>query len=286
MLAVIIIMQIIATVVYWQLMSKATKRANKDGSFTALHQLIAGITILAFIPLEELRFATDWKIWLMFVAACVFYAINDRIMTPVYRNLPPSQVAVLQQFSSVFVIIIGLVIFKEPFSLKNIIAGTMIITGNVIALYERDRNDEKRRRRRKYALLAVIAGGAMSIALSLDIDISTHYNLAIYAALSLIIPSLFITVSDRTLKIKDFKKELTQGKYKGLIGAGIALGIKTFTMLRAYQIGDITVVAPLLALSFFVNILYELIVLKERNRWKVKILVSVMIFVAVIIISM
>jgi len=126
----------------------------------------------------------------------------------------------------------------------------------------------------------------MSIALSLDINISSHYNLAIYGALSLIMPSIIIIVGDRSFKLKNLKDEFIEGDKKAILIASIAQGVQIFTMLKSYQLGRVIIVAPLLALSVLVNALYELFILKEKSKWKVKILVSIMIFVAVIMISM
>jgi len=137
MLVITLILSIISSVVVWQSYARATRSSRSDGALTALYQIIAGITVLIFIPFEELRMTLDWKIWILFATACIFYAINDRLMTGVYRNLPTAQVSVLKQLSSVFVILIGLMVFKEPFSVKNIIAAAIIIVGNIIILYER-----------------------------------------------------------------------------------------------------------------------------------------------------
>lgn len=286
MLAITVILSIIATVVVWQSMDRATKSSKNDGALTALYQALAGITVLIFIPFEELRVATDWKIWALFATACIFYAINDRIMTTLYKHLPTSQISVIKQLSSVFVIIIGLVIFGEPFSFRNIIAAVIIITGNVLILYQKQTDKGARKKKFFYIILGVIANVSMSIALSLDIDISSHYNLAIYAALSLIMPSIIICIGDKNVNLGALKGEIVNGNKKAIIIAAIAQGIQIFTMLKAYQLGSIIVVAPLLALSVLINALYELIFLKEKDRWMTKILVSVMIFVAVIMISM
>ena len=268
MLAITIILSIIATVVVWQSMDRATKSSKNDGALTAFYQALAGITVLIFIPFEELRVATEWKIWALFATACIFYAINDRIMTTLYKHLPTSQISVIKQLSSVFVIIIGLVIFGEPFSLRNIIAAVIIIIGNVLILYQKQTDKGARKKKFFYIALGVIANVSMSI------------------ALSLIMPSIIICIGDKNVNLGALKGEIVNGNKKAIIVAAIAQGIQIFTMLKAYQLGSIIIVAPLLALSVLINALYELIFLKEKNRWKTKILVSVMIFVAVIMISM
>ncbi len=284
MLAIMIIISIISTVTVWQAFAKATRNCKSEGAITALYQIIAGITLLVFIPLEEVRITLNWRIWVLFATACIFYAINDRLMTVVYKNLPTAQVSVLKQLSSVFVIIIGLVISNDSFSIKNIMAAIMIIAGNVMILYERER--ERINRRRRYIVFGVMAAVSMAIALSLDINISSYYNLAIYGALSLIMPSIMIIIVDRTFKAKEVIEEFRNGDKKSIIIASVAQGIQIFTMLKAYQLGSVIIVAPLLALSVLTNALYELIILKEKSRWKVKILVSVIIFIAVIMDSM
>lgn len=280
-----IIISVLASVFIWQAMDRASKATKNDGALTAVYQAIAGGFVLLFIPFDELKIATNWKIWVMLILACLFYAINDRIMTTVYRNLEASQISVLKQLSSVFVILIGLFVFKEPFDLGNIIAAILIIGSNILILYQKKGKEKDGRRIGKYIALSVAANLAMSIALSIDIDISTHYNLAIYAALSLLIPSLIIIMADVKVTFKAMKEELVYGNRKAILIASIAQGVQIFTMLKAYQYGDVIFVAPLLALSVFVNAMYELIALKKKDGWEKKIIASIMIVIAVFLIS-
>ena len=290
MLTIIIAVSLVTKLVYDQAIAKASKRTENDGALTVLMQVIAGFTVLLCTPLDTIRFVTDWKIWIALTIACVFYAINDRIITPIRRELPVLHVSVLNEMTSVFLVLIGLLFFREPFSLYKITAMAMIIGGNIMILYERPTGDQlgntERRRRRRTIGFGILARIAMSIALSIDIDISTNYNLAHYVALSLIIPSLLILIFDRSIKLRDFKVLVLEGGWKTIVIAGVALGFQTYTMLKAYQLGDILTVAPLLALSILANALYEWVVKKETKKWKIKLAVSVMMVIATYLVSL
>ena len=283
MLVVYIIISIISQIAVLQSMVKATKKSTYDGALTAFYQLLAGILILALIPFDNFSISSDWSIWLLFIVACIFYAINDFIITKLYSQISTSQITVLKQLSSVFIILIGLLIFKEPLTIKNLVGATIIIIGNVLILYNRQNTSEVKF---KPIALGIIANLAMAIALSLDIDISSHYNLSIYVALSLIMPSFMIIISNKNVNYTSLKNEFISGDKKAIFIASLAQGIQVYSSLKAYQLGNILLVAPLLSLSVLFNALYELFVLKDTSRWKLKIFVSLMIFIAVLVMSM
>ena len=58
------------------------------------------------------------------------------------------------------------------------------------------------------------------------------------------------------------------------------------SLLKAYQLGQVTTVAPLAALSVLVNVIVGYIFLKERESLAKKIIAAILIVVAIILIKL
>ena len=69
--------------------------------------------------------------------ACIFYAIADRINTTARRGLEVSIYSILGQLSTVFLILWGIIFFKETIVLKKIIGALLILMGNILVIYKK-----------------------------------------------------------------------------------------------------------------------------------------------------
>ena len=176
-------------------------------------------------------------------------------------------------------IIAGLLFFKEEFVLKKIIGATLIIFSNVLIFYKKGKQKIN-----KYIILAIIANIAFSIALFLDVNISDNFNLPIYVALTLLIPAMFITIVER-IKIKDIKDEFKYGNKKSIIVTSVCWGTMIVSQLRAYQLGNVTSVATLCALTVIGNVIVGYIFLKERSNLARKIIAALLVIISVFLIK-
>jgi len=100
----------------------------------------------------------------------------------------------------------------------------------------------------------------LSLAVSIDIGISTNFNLPFYIMLTLIIPAIMILFAEKIAL-----KEIISQYSKNYLITGLTLGLLVFFLLRAYQFGQVTVVTSLAAVSILINILVAYIFLKERD---------------------
>ena len=57
-------------------------------------------------------------------------------------------------------------------------------------------------------------------------------------------------------------------------------------LLKAYQLGNVTTVAPIAALSVLVNVIASYIFLKDREKLPKKIVAAIIIFIAIILIKL
>ena len=78
---------LIFVVFFCQFYKLAVKNAKKDGAATVLLQLLAGVSVLVLVPFLPITFPSDPKVYLLLIAASIFYALNDRLQTSARKNL-------------------------------------------------------------------------------------------------------------------------------------------------------------------------------------------------------
>lgn len=220
---------IILAVTYTQFYKIVTKTSKSDGTLTVLLQFMAGTCALLLCPFFKFTFPTDWKVYLFLIIACVFYAISDRMNTTIRSGIEASTFSIIKQLSTVFMIVAGLLFFKEPFVLKKIIGACLIIFSNILIFYKKGKQKLD-----KYIFLGILSNIAYSIALFLDVNILDNFNLAFYVALTLLIPALFIMLAER-VKFSNIKKEFINGNKKAIITTSLCWGTMIIVLLRAYQ---------------------------------------------------
>ena len=189
---------------YNQFYKVVLKTTKGDGALTALIQIVGGLTALFFSVFFEYKFPTDWKIYLLLGIACVFYALSDRINTSVRSGIEASTFSIIKQLSTVFMIIAGLLFFKEKFVLKKIIVAILIIFSNILIFYQRGNQKLD-----KYVFLGICSSIISSIALFLDVNNSNNFNFAFYAAITLLMPALIIICGER-IKISNIKGKINK----------------------------------------------------------------------------
>lgn len=274
-----VVLYIILAVAFTQFYKIVLKTSKSDGTITVLLQFIAGLSALIFVPFFKLTFPTDWKVYLLLGIACIFYAISDRINTTVRSGLEASTFSIIKQLSTVFMILSGLLFFKEQFVLKKIIGAGLIIFSNILIFYKRGKQKLD-----KYVFLGILSNIAFSIALFLDVNISDNFNLPFYVALTVIVPALFIAIAER-IKPSKIKQAFINGNKKAIMITSLCWGTMIIVQLSAYQLGDVTTVAPLCALTVIGNVIVGYIFLKERDNLLKKLLAAVLLLVSVFLIK-
>ena len=274
-----IFIYIVLAVIFTQFYKIVTKTSKNDGTLTVLLQFLSGISALLLCPFFEFTFSTNFKTYLLLGIACIFYAISDRINTTVRSVIEASTFSIIKQLSTVFMILAGLLFFKEPFVLGKIIGSILIIFSNILIFYKKETQKSD-----KYIVLGIIANIAFTIALFLDVNISNNFNLAFYVSLTLFIPALFITLFEK-IKFSNIKKEFENGNKKAILITSLCWGTMLVFQLKAYQLGDITSVAPLCALTVIGNVIVGYLFFNERNNLLKKSIAAFLIIISILLIK-
>ena len=274
-----VILYIIFAISFNQCYKIVTKTTESDGTLTVLLQSMAGVFALLLSLCFDYKFTTDWKVYFFLVIACIFYAISDRLNTVVRSGIEASTYSVLKQLSTVFMIVAGLLFFKEPFIWKKMIGAFLIVFSNILIFYKRGK-----KKFNKYILLGIISNIASSIALFLDVNLSEQFNVAVYAASTVLLPAFFISIVEK-ITISDLRKKFQSGNKKAMVLTSLFWGIVPVVQLRAYQLGDVTLIAPLCALTVIGNVIVGYLFLKERDNLFKKMIAAILIVISIILIK-
>lgn len=272
-----IIMYYIFNVIFYQFYKLSIKNVKKDGAATIIFQVIAGSSMLLLIPFFAWQIPSAISVVLLLVAACVFYAVNDRLQTTVRKNLEVSAFSILSQFGTVFLILYGFLIFKDELVLTKILGALFIIAANVWILYK---PGDRKLAVNKYYLIGIIALFAFATALTIDIGISEKFSLPFYISLTLLIPAIMVALSEQ-IKLNYIADEWSKGNKKFYVITGLAWGLMILFGLRAYQLGVVSTVVPLQAIAVILNVLVAYIFLKERSDGYKMILAAIIAVVGV-----
>lgn len=271
-----IVLYLIGIVIFFQSYKLAVKNTQKDGAATVLLQIIGGLSILFLVPFLPLKFPTDIRVYLFLILACIFYGLNDRLQTTTRRHLEVSVFSILNQISTVFMIISGFIFFKEPFVLNKIIGAGLILFANVFLFYQKGKL-----KLNKYILTGVLARLLFTVAVSIDIDISNEFNLPFYIMLTFLLPGIVIFFGER-IKLSEVIREYNGPSKKNYLITGISWSLLSFFYLRAFQFGKVTTIVPIQATAVLLNVLVAYVFFKERDHGLKKIFAAVLVIIGII----
>lgn len=262
-------------VCFFQFYKLAVRNVHKDAVATVTLQLVASVFALPLIPLSPLQFPGEIRWYQLLAIACVFYAVNDRLQTTARKNLQVSVYSVINQLNTVFLIIYGAVIFREPLTAVKLLGATLILSANILLRYSRGKIEVN-----KYVGIAVLATLTSASAISIDIGVSKYFNLPIYILISLFVPAL-ILISLERVRYHDILALVRgkDGRYYYLTGVSWTLAI--YFSLRSFQLGSVTTIVPLQAVSVLLNVVVAYVFLGERKGLTKKLVAAVMVIAGI-----
>ncbi len=275
-----VMLYLVLATLFTQFYKITTRTLTKPGALTVLLQMTAGLIVLLLSPFFEFKFPNSINVYIMLGISVVFYAISDRMNTTVRSGIEASTYSMIKQLSTTFMIFAGLIFFKEEFVLTKFIGAILIIFSNLLIFYKKKGKFEFN----KYILLGILSNIAFTVALFLDVNISDNFNLSFYVAITLMVPALLIIICER-IKPSEIKREIVNGNKKSILITALSWGTMILVQLRAYQLGNVTVVAPLCALTVILNVIIGYIFLKEKENLLRKIIAAVLIIISVILIK-
>ena len=274
-----VIIYLISAVVFAQSFKIANRKMKNAGSLTILLEVFTALFSILLIPCFKITFPSDIKVYLTLLIVTVIYAITDRLNIEARYGLEPSTFSMLKQLSTVFLIIFGLLFLKEEFLINKVIGGIIIIGANLLLAY-----DNGKFKINKYFIMCFISNFLFAVAMLINVNISDYFNLAIYTIITVSIPALLIFIFERH-SIKELKKEFKLYDKKTFFTAAVTWSLMLISSIKAYQLGNVSVVAPLLALTSIANALVEFIFNKNKSKLTQKLIAAILLIIGIILVK-
>ncbi len=274
-----VIIYLIAGVLFAQKFKSANRNMKNAGSLTILLELFTGIFSLLMIPVFDIKFDINTNVLLTLLIVVFIYAVTDRLNIEARYGLDPSTFSMLKQLSTVFMIIFGFMFLKEKFVFGKLLGTIFIIGANIILAYDKGKFAIN-----KYFIMSFVSNFLFAVAMLINVDLSDHFNLAFYTYITVTIPSILIFIFGRH-KIADIKEEFKLCKRNDFLIAAFSWALMLNASIRAYQLGSVTVVASLFALTAILNALVEFIFSHNKNKFIQKVIAATLIIIGVILVN-
>lgn len=275
-----VIIYLISAIFFAQLFKKANQNMKNAGSMTVLLELFTALFALILSVLFEFKVSSNPKIYLTLLGVTIIYAATDRLNIEARYGLQPSVFSMLKQLSTVFLIIFSFLFLKEQPTIYRITGGILILTANLLLSYNKGKFELN-----KYFIMSVFSNILFAIAMLININISDEFNLGIYTIITVLIPSIVISILGKH-KVKDLKEEFNLYNKKQFIISAFCWSIMLISSVRAYQLGNVSVIAPLFSLTSIINSIYEYFLTKDKNILIKNLIMGILIVVGVILIKM
>lgn len=275
-----VICYLVFTLIFSQGFKKVNRTMKNASALTILLELFTGLFAIIMSIFFKYTFPSDIKVYITLFVVTIIYAVTDRLNIEARYGLSPSNFSMLKQLSTVFLVIFGLVFLKEQLVFKKILGAIIIVVSNVMLAVNKYGKFEFN----KYFIFCLISNFLFAVAMFINVNISSMFNIGIYTLITVFIPSIIIKLFSR-LSFKDLEEEFNLYNKPLFILVSFAWCMMLISSVKAYEYGSISVVAPLLTLTALTNTIYEFIVDKDKKRFYYKLVISILILIGVILIK-
>jgi len=275
-----VIIYIVSAVIFDNTFKKANRDMKNAGSLTILLEIATALFSIFLIPFFKWTLPTSPRIYITLLIVTIIYAATDRLNIESRYGLDPSTFSMLKQLSTVFMIIFGFIFLKEELIIHKIIGAIIIILANLILTFEKGKVIIN-----KYFIMSFVSNLLFALAMLINVNISDNFNLAFYTILTVSIPACIIFLFEKH-SIKELKDELKLYDKKAFILSGLTWCLMLISSVKAYQLGSVTVVAPLFALTSIINAIIEFIFNKNKNKLIQKLIAAFLLIIGVILVKL
>lgn len=273
------ILYLVSAVVFAQLFKNVNRNMKNPTALTILLELFTAIFSLLFVWLFNFKFPANLSSYLILLLVIIIYAITDRLNIEARYGLEPSTFSMMKQLSTVFIIIFGVILLKEEIVINKIVGASLIICANVLLAFNKGKFKIN-----KYFIMSIFSNILFAIAMMININISNNFNIAIYTFITVFFPSLFLLLFTRT-KLTTLKQEFSlYNKPKFLIVA-CSWCLMLISSVKAYEYGNVVIVASFLALTSILNSIVELIISHNKKEFFKKLVISILIIIGIILVK-
>ena len=275
-----IIIYLIFAVFFAQGFKSVNRKMKNASALTILLEFFTAIFALILSPFFVFKLPSDGTVYLIVGIVTIIYAVTDRLNIEARYGLDPSTFSMLKQLSTVFLVIFGFIFLKEDFVIKRVFGIILIIASNFLLSLNKSGKFEFN----KYFIMSVISNFLFAVAMFINVNIAKNFNIGIYTVFTVLIPAFIIKVFSK-LSIKDLKNEFNLYNKKKFLLVSFSWCIMLISSVKAYEYGDVSVVAPLLTLTIIFNTIYEYFIDKDKKTLYYKLFISLLTILGVILIK-
>ena len=273
-----VIIYLIFAVIFAQGFKSVNRDMKNASALTILLEFFTALFALILSPLFAFRFPSSFTVYIIVGIVTIIYAITDRLNIEARYGLDPSTFSMLKQLSTVFLVIFGFVFLKESFILNKIIGIVLILVSNVLLSV----NKSGKIQLNKYFIMSFISNFLFAIAMFINVNIAQNFNICIYTVFTVLVPSVIIKIFSK-LSIKDLKKEFNLYNKRKFLLVSFSWCVMLISSVKAYEQGNVSVVAPILTLTSILNSIYEFFKDKNKKMLLYKLFISMLIILGVIL---
>lgn len=273
-----VIIYLIFAVIFAQGFKSVNRDMKNASALTILLEFFTALFALILSPLFAFRFPSSFTVYIIVGIVTIIYAITDRLNIEARYGLDPSTFSMLKQLSTVFLVIFGFVFLKESFILNKIIGIVLILVSNVLLSV----NKSGKIQLNKYFIMSFISNFLFAIAMFINVNIAQNFNICIYTVFTVLVPSIIIKIFSK-LSIKDLKKEFNLYNKRKFLLVSFSWCVMLISSVKAYEQGNVSVVAPILTLTSILNSIYEFFKDKNKKMLLYKLFISMLIILGVIL---
>ncbi len=274
-----VVIYLLSSICFSQTFKKANRNMKNAGMMTVLLELFTAFFALLLSVFFEYKFSSNINTYLTLFIVTIIYAATDRLNIEARYGLQPSIFSMLKQLSTAFLIVFSFLFLKEEPTLLKIIGAVIILGSNIMLSYEKGKFVLN-----KYFIMSVAANLLFAIAMLININISSEFNIGIYTVFTVTIPAIIISTIGR-FEIKSLREEFNLYDKKRFIISGFLWAVMLISSVKAYQYGNVSIVAPLFSLTSIMNSIYEYFITRDKDILIKNIIIGILIFIGIILIK-
>ena len=275
-----VIIYLISAVIYAHTFKNSNRNMKNANCLTVLLESFTAFFAFLLIPFFKFSFSTNITVYLILIVLTLIYAVTDRLNIEARYGLNPSTFSMLKQLSTVFMLIFGFLLLKEKFVLIKFIGALIILFANLLLTFDKGKIAIN-----KYFIMCFISNFLFAVAMLINTNISDEFNLAFYTLITVFIPSLIIRFTNK-ITIKDLKEEYNLYNKREFLLSAFTWCLMLISSVKAYQLGNVTIVAPLFALTSIINVAIEFFISKNKDKLLQKIISAILLILGVVLIKL
>ncbi len=236
--------------------------------YAALMSMIIWIVSGAGLPHN-----LGWPIIGLTLLSILGYGIFQRGQFYLRKNVEVSELTPVMQSGLIAGFAASIIILNEPLSTKKLLGAGIILTATLLVSLNRKLAINK------YALFAIGIASALYVAGVFDKLANPHYPIFFYAMLIWTVPLPFIAYPTT---LKDIRIALKEINWRIPLLASLNALSLVFVQ-RAFQLGEVSRVIPVLSTVTVLTVLGGIIILGEKDNWQRKVLAGILATIGILI---